>query len=577
MEIDRILPATAGPEARGRLRRAGLLAAILSLGWACGFAPEPGPGSDRAALASSEQHDATATALREGLKAGMENLLPGPTQDERAALRRLYGGAPRLLWVDPDGDLRRAGRDLLDLLDDAEADGLHPPDYGVGRLDSLARAGGEDPSTIARLDVGLSLAAYRYLRDLHVGRVDPRRIGFRIQDQSDEHDFVALLRTAIDDAGIEAAATALTPALPHYRRARAALARYRQLESEWPDQPLPSRIRLEPGQRSRLVPDLWRRLQLIGDLAGQSPSGDSIYRGPIVEGVQRFQARHGLEADGVVGGETLAELNTPLAQRVHQLELLLERLRWLPDLSAGRVVLVNIPMYELFAWDRLGESDRPTLRTGVIVGKALDHETPVFVEEMRYVIFRPYWNVPVSIVRNEILPAARRDEEYLERNRMEIVEGESDAAKVVDGTVRNLERAVERKLRVRQRPGPDNALGLIKFMFPNDLNVYLHGTPARQLFNRARRDFSHGCVRVEDPVALAEWVLRGRPGWDRQRILGAMEQGEDSRRVDLPEPLQVVLYYTTAAVMPDGTVRFARDIYEHDARLDAALHEALTP
>jgi murein L,D-transpeptidase YcbB/YkuD len=209
------------------------------------------------------------------------------------------------------------------------------------------------------------------------------------------------------------------------------------------------------------------------------------------------------------------------------------------------------------------------------VGKALNTETPVFVEEMQYVIFQPYWNIPPSITRNETIPAIERDGDYLRKNGMEIVRGQGDDADPVDPSGGTLEKLARGELRIRQRPGPLNALGPVKFVFPNNQNIYLHGTPAEQLFDRTRRDFSHGCVRVEDPAGLAEWVLAGNPEWTRDRIVEAMnDRSRTSQRVNLPRPLTVVLYYTTASVEADGTVRFARDIYKHDPELDRALHRA---
>jgi murein L,D-transpeptidase YcbB/YkuD len=244
----------------------------------------------------------------------------------------------------------------------------------------------------------------------------------------------------------------------------------------------------------------------------------------------------------------------PLAWRVRQIELALERLRWLPHLGDERFVAVNIPMFHLWAFDALRPDGKASFQTRVIVGRALNTRTPVFVEQMEEVIFRPYWNVPPSIIRNEILPALARHPGYLRAHNMEVVS------------------APGAPLRVRQRPGPSNALGLVKFVFPNDDNVYMHATPAPALFGRPRRDLSHGCVRVEDPVGLAEWVLGDQPDWTRERILAAMN-GPASSRVELPRPIRVILFYLTAVVTPeDGVIHFAEDIYGHDAR----LHQALT-
>jgi murein L,D-transpeptidase YcbB/YkuD len=267
-----------------------------------------------------------------------------------------------------------------------------------------------------------------------------------------------------------------------------------------------------------------------------------------------------------------AESATTIAgQRVRQIELGLERLRWLPDLGSGPLIALNIPMFRLWAWDAVPSEGPPAVGTDAIVGRALRTETPVFAEELREVVFRPYWNVPRSILRNEVLPAIRRDPDYLRREDMEIVRGAGDNASRVGLTADALAELERGTLRVRQRPGPRNALGLVKFVMPNSENVYLHGTPAQALFARSRRDFSHGCVRLADPIALAEWVLRDRLEWTRDRIVAAT-LGRETIHVTLPRPIKVILFYTTAAVMPeDGAIRFADDLYRRDATLDRAL------
>jgi murein L,D-transpeptidase YcbB/YkuD len=254
------------------------------------------------------------------------------------------------------------------------------------------------------------------------------------------------------------------------------------------------------------------------------------------------------------------------ARHVRQIELSLERLRWLPHFPPQRILAVNIPMFRVWG---MGDPAASRFSTGVIVGRAFKTATPLLIERMEYVVFRPYWNIPSSILRGEILPALRRTPDYLQRHSMEIVSGDFDATRVVPITTENVAGLRQGKLRVRQRPGPQNSLGLVKFVFPNDENVYLHGTPAQELFARSRRDFSHGCIRVADPVGLAEWVLSAEPGWSRDRIVAAMD-GPDSTRVDLTRSIPVILFYLTA--MPiDGVMHFADDIYGHDARLDRYL------
>jgi murein L,D-transpeptidase YcbB/YkuD len=287
--------------------------------------------------------------------------------------------------------------------------------------------------------------------------------------------------------------------------------------------------------------------------------------------VERFQTRHGLVSDGVLGRATVRALRVPLSWRVRQIQLALERLRWLPDIESRRLIAINIPMFRLWAWDAIRPGGAPRLAMDVIVGRALDTRTPVFAGELRTLIFRPYWNVPRSILRQEMLSRIAEDPDYLGREGLEIVRDPGGDALPFAATPETLAALEAGALRVRQRPGPANALGLIKFEFPNDSAVYLHGTPAQDLFARSRRDFSHGCVRVAEPAALAEWVLQEHPGWTRDRILATMT-GQRTIRIDVPHPVQVILFYTTAAVMPDdGTIRFAEDIYGHDARLDRAL------
>ena len=308
-----------------------------------------------------------------------------------------------------------------------------------------------------------------------------------------------------------------------------------------------------------------RLLVALGDLPTDAPPPGDRDDAMLAEGVRRFQHRHGLAADGVIGRATLAALNVPLAHRLQQLELALERLRWLPDLAARPSIGINIPMFRLWAWDPAVPASAP-ISMRVVVGRALNTPTPVLLEEMRYLIFRPYWNLPRSIVRNEVLPALAREPGYLQCNDMEMVRGGGDDAQAVATIKENLALLRQGGLRLRQRPGPKNSLGLIKFIFPNDTNVYLHDTPAPQLFGQPRRDFSHGCVRVEDPVALAQWVLKDQPGWTRERIRAAMA-GTSPLRVDLTHPLPVILFYMTAMAMPsDQGLYFADDIYGHDTR-----------
>ncbi len=518
-----------------------------------------------------------ATGIRTDLVSDADPVFGQQTRAERAELTALYQtGGDSPLWIDTTGRPSRQAHEAIALLRDARSEGLNPADYRHDHLDSLSAtltaASGPLSGDIVIFEVALSRAMLRYLRHVHLGRIDPRTIGFRLSVAAEGHDFVVMLSSALADDRIAETVADLRPPLVQYDALRTMLARYRSLADATLEPPPPAAASVHPGEPYMGVGVLYRQLVAFGDLpAGAQAAEPETYDRALVEGVTRFQIRHGLEPDGILGSGTQAALRVPLAWRVRQIELALERLRWLPDLGARRLIALNIPMFRFWAWDSTPPNDAPSLTMNVIVGRALSTETPVFDEEMREVIFRPYWNVPRSILRHEILPLLERDPDYLDRQNMEIVRGDGDDARPVGATAENLGLLRQGALRVRQRPGPHNALGLIKFVFPNEENVYMHGTPAQSLFSRSRRDFSHGCVRVEDPVALAEWVLRERPEWTRQRILSAMA-GERPVSVSLPRPIQVILNYTTAVVMPeDGTIHFADDIYRHDTRLDRAL------
>jgi murein L,D-transpeptidase YcbB/YkuD len=492
---------------------------------------------------------------------------------ELAALYGVRAYSP--LWLDAAGRPNRAAQEALMLLDGARDEGLDPADYRMPELDRLALqlARLSDPASRASFDVALSASMLRFMRHLNMGRVDPSTVGFGLIGSTERPDFAALLRASVNAGRLTETVVMLKPAFVQYEALREALIRYRRLAAEPGLALRHSGTPIRPGQPVAGLDALHRMLVAFGDLPAntQAPPASGFYEGVLVDGIRRFQGRHGLPTDGVIGKATSAALANPLSRRVRQIELALERLRWLPRLDDRRLVAVNIPMFRLLAWETVAEENEPLLGMGVIVGRARKTQTPVLLAEMREVIFRPYWNVPQSIVRKEILPTLARDPEYLEREDMEILSGPGEDGGLVEPTAENLARLNRGALRLRQRPGPRNALGLIKFVFPNEAGVYLHATPAAQLFKESRRDFSHGCVRVEDAVGLAEWALKDDAEWTRDRILSAMT-GTQTFSVRLARPIQVLLFYTTAAVMPeDGTIHFADDIYGHDARLDSAL------
>jgi murein L,D-transpeptidase YcbB/YkuD len=521
-----------------------------------------------------------ATAVRAELLDASNQTSRRLNADERADLMQLYRRSDFVpIWLDSTARPTPCAHEALTLIQSVDADGRDQDDYRAAELnhfaDELVSSRLQTPSAAVRFDVELSADMLRYFRQLHQGRIDPATIGLHIGGPAHGHDFPDLLRSAIDGRRLASEASNLVPPFAQYRHLRVMLARYRSLGADptlsaLPD--FPAVVR--PGDVWTGAAALRDRLVAIGDLPADSVTSAVSYQESVVAGVQRFQERHGHAPDGVIGKTTQIALRVPLAWRLRQIEFALERLRWLPDLARQRLVVVNVPMFRLWTWDSIGESATPSLQMHVIVGRAFTTQTPVLVEEMQYLVFRPYWNVPTSILRHEILPKLIRDPDYLRREHMEIVEGSSDNARVAGTTAENLARLRAGALRLRQGPGPTNSLGLVKFVFPNDFDVYMHGTPSPALFKQARRDFSHGCVRVEDPVALAEWALRSEPNWTRDRVIAAMH-GNDSVRVDLAAPIQVVVFYTTAVVTPDdGRMHFADDLYGHDRSLDAALRIA---
>jgi L,D-transpeptidase YcbB len=520
--------------------------------------------------------------------AGASDRTRGTPALERALFARLYDvPTARVLWS-WDGQPTQQALRVLDALDGADTYGLRPDDYDVDTL--RVRIGALRGTTTPRIDIlrfdaSLSRAVVQLLVDLHHGRVDPRSLGFAIPHASEALDLASVALSVSRAADVAAAIGAAAPIYGGYAGLVRALARYRVLAADTTLRLPRAATPIRPGDPYADVAALERLLIALGDLstaehvAGptMSAAADDRYAGAVVAAVAAFQRRHGLEPDSIIGPATLAQLRAPLAQRVRQIELALERWRWLPDRPPQRYVVVNIPAFRLYAFENDSIADQPALGMKVIVGQAQGrHATPMFTGELREVVFRPYWDVPPRIARTELVPIIRRRPEYLDREALEIVgRGESGERGVLPPTPANLAGVAAGTLRLRQRPGPNNSLGLVKFVFPNDYNVYLHGTPAQHLFANARRDFSHGCIRVEQPEALAQFVLRGQAGWDPPGIDAAMH-GSRTIHVRVTRPLTVYVLYATA-VARGTTIYFYPDLYGRDAMLAAALGESGAP
>ncbi|MEW6037992.1 MAG: L,D-transpeptidase family protein [Pseudomonadota bacterium] len=501
----------------------------------------------------------------------------GRFADFQAQIQSLYQSrGSRPLWLEGAGPTRQSAA-VLECLRAADDQGLNSSDYDAdllgrwtGKLDDGRAA---SPEEAAQFEVAMSLALMRYGSNLALGRVSPRSAGFALDVAPKRLDLPALVQRLAHDARPCDTLARLEPKLPLYRNLKAALPRYRELAESHDASVLALPPKLNPGDRHKEVPALRKRLAALG-FPPQEPSAKDpeAYTGDLVEAVERFQERHGLAPDGVIGKGTLAALNVPPAARLTQIRLGLERLRWLPERFDGPFILVNIPSFHLYGYGE--DHERPVVSMNVVVGRSSGgHNTPAFHSDMTYVVFRPYWNLPRAITVKEMLPSILRDPSYLARHNLEMVPSFGNGSQVYEPSLETLEMLSAGSLKLRQRPGPKNALGLVKFAFPNNDNIYLHSTPSVNLFQRARRDFSHGCIRVQDPVGLAEFVLQrqGEP-WSPQRIEEAMN-GAQSRTVTLKQPLPVYIYYSTVLAEPDGSVEFFEDIYGLDRVLEQLLEK----
>jgi len=484
-------------------------------------------------------------------------------------LRRFYAGRGYVPAWTQGGRPSHQAQEAVALLEHAPQKGLVSADYDTARLEDRIRILGTSsaPSAedLAAFDIRLTLAVFRFASHLVHGRIGPRTTQPDLENSQRRFDVAALIQRGLEADRLTAEVESVEPRFPLYAALKTSLAEYRRLAADpsVPVVPVPAR-RVEPGDAFAGLPQLKRRLAALGDLDanGLARRGGTRYEGEVVRAVKRFQYRHGLLEDGVLGAATVAELNRPLAERVRQIEIGIERTRWLPPLPPARFVVINIPAFELLGYDSAIGGGRATLESKVIVGRAGKTPTPTLVAQMEELEFSPYWNVPRTIAVKELLPKLKNDPSYLSREGMELV-GNGIRKEVDSVALADLERGA---VRLRQRPGAKNALGGVKFVLPNRHDVYLHSTPLQQLFGRIRRDFSHGCIRVADPVALAQFVLADRPNWAPDRIRDSMRRTQPLW-VPVKPPLPVLIVYATAVVDAEGRTRFLPDIYDQDTSL----------
>jgi murein L,D-transpeptidase YcbB/YkuD len=474
----------------------------------------------------------------------------------------------RPLWVNLAGPGDKA-LIIADALNGSFDEGLDPADYFVPVISRLWQ--GRKPLELAQLDILLTQGLSAYLTDMAFGRAEPCLLDpqlFATAREDVRNDPGQLIRQASEAPDLERFIRDQAPAHEAYRLLRTALARYRAIADQggWPH--IPPGPSIKPDKEDQRVPAVRTLLAINGDYSG-ADNGSLLLDPDLVAAVQRFQIRHNLNSDGIIGKNTLAAMNVPVTERIDQILINMELWRWLPHKLEGKQLFINIAGFYLQA----RQDEQVEFATPVIVGKVY-HKTPVFSDLIRYLEFNPFWNIPSSIARKEIVPEMLKDPAYLRNNNIRMFAGWDDNGQEVDPAAlnwRQLGKQINR-YRLRQDPGPDNALGRVKFVFPNQHDVYLHDTPAHELFRRDDRAFSHGCIRVSRPIELARYLLSADDqSWTMERIQKILEEGKRTV-ILLKKPVPIHILYRTVSVDQDsGMVSFFKDVYGRDALLQQAL------
>lgn len=519
-------------------------------------------------LSSCNRESRIHSSLQAAIQPGNLSILKYPNfSDYRELVQSFYQQrdyAP--VWIESGRPTQQA-EVMIGAFKNSDQQGLDPDEYDSSLWPERIRKLGGSAKFDAQFDLALTVSAMRYISDLHIGRVNPRHFNFGINIDAKKYDLPQFLATRIVSANDAGSALAqIEPQSAEYKRTEHVLQQYLRIAgaTAWPSLPAVQNP-VPPAHEYPAAQQLAERLQLLGDLpAGVAPANTSNYSPQLAEGVKNFQLRHDLPNDGRLTPQTIAALNVPLEKRVHQLEDALERWRWLENQYQDAPIFVNIPEFALRVY---GAAHKLQFMEAVVVGEAVeDKKTPLITHEMTYIVFRPFWNVPSDIVRKEIVPKMEHNRDYLTEHNFELTG--QNGKPVAHWSIADLDQG---RLMVREKPGPKNSLGLVKFMFPNEFDIYLHGTPANQLFNHTQRAFSHGCIRLADPEKLADWLLKDQPEWTPDKIHDAMYNGADNRTVDLKAPVPVVIFYNTAFVEEDGKVYFFDDIYGYDQQLEAVL------
>jgi murein L,D-transpeptidase YcbB/YkuD len=495
----------------------------------------------------------------------------GVNQDQWKHVKSLYGAfSNNLLWLDDKGAHQPRVSALLNALADADSDALRLDAYplvNLSRALGAIDAGKPTADQLADADLLLSSTFVAYGESMLTGQTNPAGLGQNWHISSREERVDSALTLTLREDDFSAGLVRMRPQDPGYDSLRTQFVRFRDLVSRGAWDTVPAGRQLKPGDsdsptrlaalRARLSAEGYLDDSASVTVAGSDSAADTavhaakkrarvqrtgagVYDRRLAGAVAAFQERHAIGVDSMLGTETVDAMNVPAAYRLAQVAANLERYRWLPRALGNRYIIVNVPQFHLEAYD----SGQKALEMKVIVGQEYqDKATPVFSDSMEFVIFRPYWNITDAIAAKEIWPKVNADPGYLAANNMEVYNDHGTR-------------------RVRQLPGPKNSLGLVKFMFPNDFNIYLHDTPNGELFKKDVRAFSHGCIRLEKPAELAQWVL----GWDPERVQQAMHDGANNHQVTLPRKIPVYIVYFTAYAR-GGELNFGNDLYDRDSKL----------
>lgn len=486
--------------------------------------------------------------------------------------RRAY----RPAWNNDNGPVFQV-KSLINEIKGAEQEGLRPEDYHLIEIESILndvlknqeRDVALNPRRLVDLEFLLTDAFLIYGSHLLAGKVNPENIDVEWFANRREADLAQVLEVALDSNQVSESLKSLLPSQSGYQKLRSALSQYREISIKGGWSVLPGGPKIQKGDRSPRVIALRNRLIASKDLLFLEKSDEDVFDERVEEAVRRFQRRHGLDIDGIVGASTLAVLNVPAEERERQIELNMERWRWLPQDLGLKHVLVNIANFEL----DVTENDGQVMTMRVVVGKQY-RRTPVFSSKMTHLVLSPYWHIPPRIAIQDKLPLVRKDISYLEKQKIRVFQGWGAETREIDPASIDWSQVTANNFdfRLRQDPGPLNALGRVKFMFPNRFNVYLHDTPSRELFGKTVRTFSSGCIRIEKPIELALYLFRDDSRWTKESILATIERGIE-QTVILKDPVPVHLLYWTAWAEEDGTIHFRDDIYGRDKRLDEALRQ----